>query len=1235
MSLRCFALSFAQKAFLLLAVVITLLAFDAMRLQRSVFAQTGNTISPVLLSERLQDMRLQRIGMEQGLSSRALTSAVQDVYGFLWFGTQNGLNCYDGVTMTVMRATAGDTTTLPDHAVTHMHSDKRGRLWVATKSGLALFNRASARFTTFLRGQSIADIFEDSRGMLWLTLRATGTKTRALCEFNPETAAVRSFEESQNGLRSAYIYDVFEDSKQRLWLGTANGLYRYDRTTSAWTAFLTDTLANRAFAGAFAKAPRSHIQSIGEANGTLWIGTDGGLGRIRDVNKGTVEWFATKGGVLALHSDSQNRLWAALVQAGAVANTLSFVSVSDIANGLMTTTGQSSIPAVLLESKIQRHRMATDAQGTLWWGMGNGVIAFSPNTASTRLILADAQAPSRIKAPVVAIVVDRFSNTPFFARVNVGVESFVQLHAATFRHYSAASDNATSDGGVATTAISLLSPSVSALYEAQDGAVWIGYRNGAGASRYDRKSGTITHFRQDPTNPASLSGAGGETSITAFLQDKQGRMWIGGYGLDRWDGAGQNFTHFQALPGQNIPVTALLEDRLGRIWVGTKFGLSVFDSPKEGSVTKIERFVNKPNDTKSLGNNSITALYEDERGQVWVGHERGLDCYLPESKQFEHVVLDTATGALLTSAVTSLYDVSGFWVGTQSGLYVVNRATKMTQVHFTTTRTGLFLVLPDDHISAIVHDSKGNLWISTPRGLCRRWDKGYSRTYTTNDGLADVEFLDRAALRTRDGMLWFGSASGLTVFHPDSIVSNMNPPIVVLTELYKFGTRAALEKSLAELASEHGAPELVGALELGYEDKVISFHFAALDFAGDAAKAHYAYKLEGFDTDWLYAGSLREAKYTSLPAGTYTFCVQATNSDGVFGHIAKLRVVVSPPWWRTWWFLALVSVAGFGGLWIAYKWRVRSIERRSAELEQLVDERTHLLQNANVEVGRQLEILNEQAKEIEITNSRLQETNLELDHTVTELKDTQAQLVQSERLNAAGMLTAGVMHEINNPNSSVFSALELVTQRLSDLQERFLSMLDERDRTTREATNFVTMITRSQEILLVALNGSERIKNIVLALQGFTKHQHDGMTKSSIAGEIHTTVTMFQYQFKDVEVEESIPPDWRIEGSWAELNQAMLNLLVNAAQAGATKVAIIADPVRNGSIRLRITDNGGGMSSETMTRIFEPFYTTKSVGNSGLGLSITKKIIEQHGGSIAAESHEDEGTTFTITLPAH
>lgn len=1202
MSLWCFALNFTQKVFLLLAVVITLLAFDATSLQRSVFAQTGNTLSPVLLPERLQDMRLQRIGMEQGLSSRALTSAVQDVYGFLWFGTQNGLNCYDGVTMTVLSATTGDTTTLPDNAVTHVHTDKRGRLWVATKSGLAQLNRANMRFTTFLRGQSIADIFEDSRGMLWLTLRATGTKTRALCEFNPETAATRIFEESQNGLRSAYICDVFEDSKQRLWLGTANGLYRYDRTTSAWTAFLTDTLTQGTFSGAFAKAPRSHIQSIGEANGTLWIGTDAGLGRITDVNKGTVEWFATKGGVLALHTDSEHRLWAALVQAGTVANTLSFVSVSDIANGLMTTTGRSSIPAVLLESKIQRHRMTTDAQGTLWWGMGNGVIAFSPNNVSTRLVLADAQAPSRIKAPVAAVVVDRFSNTPFFARLNVGVESFVPLHATTFRHYSA-----TPDDGAATTAISLLSPSVSALYEAQDGAVWIGYRNGAGASRYDRKSGTITHFRQDPANPASLSGAGGETSITAFLQDKQGRMWVGGYGLDRWDGTGQNFTHFQALPGQNIPVTALLEDRSGRIWVGTKFGLSVFDSPKEGSVTKIERFVNKPNDAKSLGNNSITALYEDDHGQVWVGHERGLDCYIPESKQFEHVVSDTTTGALLTSAVTSLYDGSAFWVGTQSGLYAVNRATKRTQIHFTTTRTGLLLVLPDDHISAIVYDRRSSEWISTPRGLCRTWNRGYSRTYTVNDGLADVEFLDRAALSTRDGMLWFGSASGLTAFHPDSIVPNMHPPEVVLTELYKFGVPAALEKSLAELASEHGAPELHDALELGYEDKVISFHYAALDFAGDAAKAHYAYKLEGFDSDWLYVGSLREAKYTSLPAGTYTFCVQATNSDGVFGSIVKLRVVVSPPWWRTWWFLALVSVAGLGALWSAYKWRVRSIERRSTELEQLVDERTRLLQ----------------------------ESNLELDHTVSELKDTQAQLVQSERLNAAGMLTAGVMHEINNPNSSVFSALELVEQRLSGLQEHFLSMLDERDRTTQEATSFVGMITRAQEILLVALNGSERIKNIVLALQGFTKHQHDGKTKSSIAGEIHTTVTMFQYQFKDVAVEESIPSDWRIEGSWAELNQAMLNLLVNAAQAGATKVAIIADPVRNGTITFRITDNGEGISAKTLTRIFEPFFSTKSVGNSGLGLSITKKIIELHGGSIAVESREEEGTTFTITLPAH
>jgi signal transduction histidine kinase len=299
-----------------------------------------------------------------------------------------------------------------------------------------------------------------------------------------------------------------------------------------------------------------------------------------------------------------------------------------------------------------------------------------------------------------------------------------------------------------------------------------------------------------------------------------------------------------------------------------------------------------------------------------------------------------------------------------------------------------------------------------------------------------------------------------------------------------------------------------------------------------------------------------------------------------------------------------------------------------------VDERTHQLKEANAEVSRQMEILNEQAKDIEISNTRLQEANLQLDLTLSELKSTQTQLVQSERINAVGMLTAGVMHEINNPNASIHSALEIVQQHLDGMKRYFLSLLDDEGRNSPEAKRLMEMFTQTNAIVNVAINGSVRILNIVLALQGFTKHQYEGRMNNTVAEELRSTATMFRYQFKDVEVEEMIPSELRINAEWSEINQAMLNLFVNAAQAGATRICVSAETSSDNTwVHLHVADNGDGMTEETKKRLFEPFYTTKSVGNSGLGLSITLRIVERHNGTIRVESERGQGTTFTVSLP--
>jgi signal transduction histidine kinase len=305
--------------------------------------------------------------------------------------------------------------------------------------------------------------------------------------------------------------------------------------------------------------------------------------------------------------------------------------------------------------------------------------------------------------------------------------------------------------------------------------------------------------------------------------------------------------------------------------------------------------------------------------------------------------------------------------------------------------------------------------------------------------------------------------------------------------------------------------------------------------------------------------------------------------------------------------------------------RVRAVEAQNRLLEVEVHNRTKELRIANNEIQRQLEVQDEQAKEIELRNT-------ELSTTLQDLKSTQSQLVQSERMNAIGMLTAGVMHEINNPNAIVYAAISQARSKIQAMTVYILSLLDEESRKSDEVRIFEDMSRDAASHLDMATNGSNRIRGIVANLQGFTKHQEDGNKTGNLTAELRSTIELFRLQFKNVQVECRIPEEMMIAGNFGELNQVFLNLLVNAAQAGATALRIEAEVSAHG-ITLSFSDNGAGMSEQVRRRIFEPFFSTKAEGNSGLGLSISKQIVERHGGSLTCESAQGSGTVFRVELP--
>lgn len=1097
-----------------------------------------------------------------GLSSQEVTCAVQDKYGFLWFGTENGLHRWDGVQMRVFQRRNGDTTSLPSNIITHLHQDRQGILWVGTSAGLARLTRQNDRFVPMLAGKSIASLWEDSRGGLWVHSGRPGMNVGelALLENNVPT----TFTEA-NGIQKLFVTAFAEttsgDNKQNtvVWIGTANGLLRYNREQHTFTAFLRDN----SISSSLAKSPQSRINAlVADTDGTLLIGTSGGLLRMPPSTNARTPIVGAEGAILALIR-TQSSITAAVVENSLPKQALNavFVRMVTISHNTIGMRSSSTFPIVPEAGKPQQCRIWTDSSEIAYWGVGNGVLRVNTRTAASELLFADVSSPSRTNAPVTAILRDR-AGFLWWTRLGEGVMNDIP-RGNHFHLVQPVKDI----------------PPFSALFADRIGNLWLGAQNAGTSWRYSPATQTIKAFTHESP----------ETSIGAFFETSSGDILCTSDGLEKLTSEG--FKHVPLRNNERISATAIATTEDGTLWVGTLFGLYKQSPPERGVVSAFQPLLASDADSSSLTsyrplNNSIHALYADGQGTLWVGHEQGVDLYTAQNRLFTHIRAKAddstrlADGDITCIVPNASSNNAGMcWVGSRGGLHLVSA--KGARILKTFLRG-----IP---IQSCVEDLRGRLWISTPTHLyALTLATGSLRRYDATDGMPMTEFLIRAGVRTPDGRLWFGgrindgsnhSKACLMVFHPDSLSRNLYAPPVVLTGFKKFGFPAQLETYLADMES----------ITLRHDEAAITLEFVALNFV-QSAKNQYAYRLENFDHDWNYAGTLREAKYTALPAGEYVFRVKAANNDGVWNDVgASLRVVVLPPWWETLWFRCSMLVFIVSGIFLSYRWRTNALTKRNQELERVVEERTR------------------------------------------SLKDAQAQLVQSERLNAAGMLTAGVMHEINNPNAALFSAVQLAQMEVSDAEKYFLSLLEEEDRKSPAVEGFQKIIKSVQGSLAVAFDGSQRIKRIVSALQGFTKHQRDGTSVQTVAEEVGRTVAIVRYQFAKVNIVQCIPPHLTLEAFWGELNQALLNILVNAAQAHASEIRIAAEEQGKHFI-ISITDNGIGMNEEVKARIFEPFFTTKDVGNSGLGLSITKNIVEKHNAKIEVESYAGRGTTMRIVF---
>ncbi len=1101
-----------------------------------------------------KDFLIERISLEQGLSQSAVNVIFQDKKGFLWFGTQDGLNRYDGYNFEVYKSEPGNTNSLSNNWISALYEDAKGHLWVGTQGGLNKLtdNKVEIFLNDPANPQSlsqdiITSLAGDSSGRIWI-----GTQDEGLCAFDPKTGKFTTFKHNpsrSNSLSDNRVYTILVDRFQTLWVGTRNGLNQLDVSSEIKDNFSVIPVKK----GDPHALSDSRILTLLEEkiSGNMWIGT---------VRGGLNKWDRAKNEFVYFMNDPQDP--------------------GSISHNTVLALGQ-------------------DGSGQIWVGSSGRELNVLQNGRFTRYKNDPKNPRSLSDFEILSVYCDR-SGTSWVGTAGGGVSKFTENKFNVMR-------------SLPETPNTLSGNDVWSIYEDALGELWVG-TSGSGLNRY--KNGRFNYYSHDPNNPASL----GYDVVNVLNEDRNGNLWIGtDVGLNKYGkeakAAGRNkFVVFKndtsdSKSLSNNQITSIMQDKNGNLWIATFGGLNCIKATEiEKTKPTFERFL-KDTSANSLSDNVLTDIAEAPDGHLWIGSQNGLNEF--DGVKFKVYKNDpNHPESLSNNTILSLYfDSKGdLWIGTHGGGVNVYRDGKFKAY---TQKDGL----PNNVVYAIKEDAKGQLWLTTNQGICRfnpnMTGREAFRNYDTRDGLPSNEFNQGAHFKNKKGRIYFGGINGLVSFDPKDLTESDYIPPIYITEFRKFDQTVDYGMNFDKIKD----------IEISYKDNFFGFEFVALDYRMPE-KIQYAYKLEGFDKDWIYSNNRRYATYTNLDGGHYTFRVKATSGDGIWNeNAAEIKLIITPPFWKTLWFqfssglLILIAAYSF------YQSRLRSIKMRNILLENKVAQRT---------------------REIEEKNKILDRQNKELEQKNEQIEKQQAQMVQAEKLSSLGRLVSGVAHEMNNPLNFTYgnsANLEIDFQEVRDIMQKAVG---ENKMAQEIAGQLNSHLDEMGEMIRAIKVGTERIRDIVVGLRDFSTSDGTAATEIDVALNLEYMLSLLRSRDrKNITILKNFTHVPKVKGFPSHLNQAMLQVMINAIEAierknyegseGYVKVSCYAEKPY---VVVTVEDNGVGISDTIKNKIFDPFFTTKEVGKgTGLGLSICYGIVQNHRGKITFDTKLGEGTEFKIYLP--
>jgi signal transduction histidine kinase/ligand-binding sensor domain-containing protein len=1094
---------------------------------------------------------------------------------------------------------------------------------------------------------------QDKYGYIWLSDNGNG-----LYKYDGNNTIVYKPEPANpNSPASGRIENLIIDRDGNIWLAHFDsGLDLFDSETETFTHFRHDDKDSTTI---YSDAVRDIVEDL---DGNLWVGTNSGLDKFDKKTGKFIHNFSSDPDAEILRKEHVRKLY--IDRSGIV-----WVGTGSTFFGEETTGGLFSLNPKTGEVNMFRHTeeenslidnrvraIFEDSRGVFWIGTaGDGLHTMNREDGTFTRHTCNPKNPEKLSRPPIQNIynfgVDHIS---FIGEDNEGC-IWIGTYGNGINRYNPKTENTTLYGPNEMGKFKIGSASLWGFLKTYDGLLWITTFDANNPFKLYKINLTPNKLKFYNLNEAPTSAA----------QDSNGQLYFGtANGVCKIVNEELHylFKIYDLQDQSNQGVREIAFDEKGNIWAGTSgAGLFYFNR----KTNELINYRHEPGNKNSLSNDYIGTILPQENGEIFIGTSNGLDILVPENNNFEHFELKNTIFSNSSNQRFKWVTVDKhkrIWIAGEGGVYKFDR------------KTGIFkkydLGIGNEIILNLFEDVDGGVWIGTINHGLRRFDDesdsfqpvldetGYLNKYTLVLSVGQdknkaiwllserVEQLIKYDIKSNQGTLysddWFPEN---TPNYLGGLMSLSNEEILLRTQdgYYKFHpddfiqSESAIPKPFIEkifiknqiLTATTDSNKYKSFLEnslinLSYNQNDLSFQIGYLDYMNNKGSQPVSYKLEGYDKEWRNAISGDMISYYLLPPNKYNLQIKAQDIYGNWGE-KNLSIFIAPPWYSRWWAFVIYVLIFILGIIIVDRFQRKRLLSKERE----------------------------RTREKELAQAR------EIEKAYTELKSTQAQLIQSEKMASLGELTAGIAHEIQNPLNFVNNFSELSKELIVEMNEE---LAVGNNQLAKEIAGDI-----EQNLEKINHHG-KRAADIV---KGMLQHsrtstgQKEPTDINALADEylrlayhgLRAKDKTFNADFK-TDFDENLP---KINVIPQDIGRVLLNLINNAFYA-VDKRAKSNDPLtpevgmKNDQIkfvptvticttslnppsggrgvRITVKDNGPGINKNIVDKIFQPFFTTKPTGQgTGLGLSLSYDIIKAHGGIITVNSKENEGTEFIIILP--